>query len=81
MAPHTLKLKKGMLVMLIRNLNPAEGHCNGVKYVINNLLDRVIEVTAVSGSNIGSKLFVPRAIMDNNDSKEEGSSLCELHLQ
>ena len=67
MAPHTLKLKKGMLVMLIRNLNPAEGHCNGVKYVINNLLDRVIEVTAVSGSNIGAKLFVPRVIMDNND--------------
>ena len=68
MAPHTLKLKKGMLVMLIRNLNPAEGHCNGVKYVINNLLDRVIEVTAVSGSNVGAKLFVPRVIMDNNDS-------------
>ena len=67
MAPHTLKLKKGMLVMLIRNLNPAEGHCNGVKYVINNLLDRVIEVTAVSGSNIGAKLFVPHVIMDNND--------------
>ena len=63
-----MKLKKGMLVMLIRNLNPAEGHCNGVKYVINNLLDRVIEVTAVSGSNIGAKLFVPRVIMDNNDS-------------
>ena len=68
MAPHCLKLKKGMLVMLMRNLNPAEGHCNGVKYIVNNLLDRVIEVTAVSGSNPGSKLFVPRIIMDNNDS-------------
>ena len=68
MAPHCLKLKKGMLVMLIRNLNPAEGHCNGVKYVVNNLLDRVIEVTSVSGSNPGSKLFVPRIIMDNKDS-------------
>ena len=68
MAPHCLRLKKGMLVMLMRNLNPADGHCNGVKYIVNNLLDRVIEVTAVSGSKPGSKLFVPRIIMDNNDS-------------
>ena len=68
MAPHCLRLKKGMLVMLMRNLNPPEGHCNGVKYIINNLLERVIEVTAVNGSNPGAKLFVPRIIMDNNDS-------------
>ena len=68
MAPHCLRLKKGMLVMLIRNLNPSEGHCNGVKYVVNSLLERVIEVTSVNGSNPGSKLLVPRIIMDNNDS-------------
>ena len=68
MAPHCLRLKKGMLVMLMRNLNPSEGHCNGVKYVINNLKERVVEVTAVNGSNPGAKLFVPRIIMENNDS-------------
>ena len=67
-APHCLKLKKGMLVMLLRNLDPTNGHCNGVKYVINNLLERVIEVTAVNGSNPGSKLLVPRIIMINSDS-------------
>ena len=68
LAPHCLKLKKGMLVMLLRNLDPENGHCNGVKYVINNLLDRVLEVTSVNGSNPGSKLLVPRIIMINSDS-------------
>ena len=54
--------------MLLRNLDPENGHCNGVKYVINNLLDRVLEVTSVNGSNPGSKLLVPRIIMINSDS-------------
>ena len=67
LAPHCLKLKKGMLVMLLRNLDPENGHCNGVKYVVNNLLDRVLEITAVNGSNPGSKLLVPRIIMINSD--------------
>ena len=54
--------------MLLRNLDPTNGHCNGVKYVINNLLERVIEVTSVNGSNPGSKLLVPRIVMINSDS-------------
>ena len=67
LAPHCLKLKKGTLVMLIRNLDSENGHCNGVKYVVNNLLDRVIEMTSVNGSNPGVKLLVPRILMINND--------------
>ena len=67
LAPHCLKLKQGTLVMLIRNLDSENGHCNGVKYVVNNLLDRVIEMTSVNGSNPGLKLLVPRILMINND--------------
>ena len=62
-APHALFLKVGMVVMLLRNLDPKNGHCNGVKYIINNLLDHVIEVTSISGSNPGARLFVPRITM------------------
>ena len=60
MPPHKLTLKTGMPVMLLRNLDQKNGHCNGVKYVILNMADHVIEVMAISGSNPGSKLFVPR---------------------
>ena len=68
LAPHRLQLKVGMMVMLIRNLDVENGHCNGVKYVINNLLSRVIEMTSLNGSNPGAKLLVPRIIMISNDS-------------
>ena len=63
-APHKLSLKNGMIVMLLRNIDPKNGHCNGVKYIINNMLDHVIEVTAISGSFAGNRLFVPRIFME-----------------
>ena len=60
MPPHKLALKIGMPVMLLRNLDQKNGHCNGVKYVIRNMAQHVIEVMAISGSKPGSKLFLPR---------------------
>ena len=60
MPAHKLTLKKGMPVMLLRNLDAKNGHCNGVKYVVVNMLDHVIEVMAISGSHPGAKLFIPR---------------------
>ena len=49
-----------MSVMLLRNLDPKNGHCNGVKYTIQNMQDHVIHAMAISGSNPGAKLFIPR---------------------
>ena len=60
MPPHKLVLKKGMPVMLLRNLDQKNGHCNGVKYVIQNMQDHVIQVMSISGSSPGAKLFIPR---------------------
>ena len=55
MPPHKLILKKGMPVMLLRNLDPKNGHCNGVKYVVTFMADHVIEVISISGTNTGKK--------------------------
>ena len=55
MPPHKLILKKGMPVMLLRNLDPKGGHCNGVKYVVTFMADHVIEVISISGTNTGKK--------------------------
>ena len=60
MPPHKLTLKVGMPVMLLRNLDQKQGHCNGVKYVILCMAEHVIEVMSISGSNPGAKLFIPR---------------------
>ena len=67
MPPHKLTLKKGLPVMLLRNLDQINGHCNGVKYVVVNMHhDHVLELMAISGSNPGAKLFVPRITLISN---------------
>ena len=65
--PHNLELKLGAVIMLLRNLNPSEGHVNGTRYVVQNLLPHVIDVITISGNNIGSKLFIPRIWLHSKD--------------
>ena len=36
---HKLKLKKGMVVMLLRNLNPIEGLCNGTRLLVEDVIE------------------------------------------
>ena len=45
---HVLKLKKGMPLMLLRNLNPREGLCNGTKLIYLRTIDsKVLECQIV----------------------------------
>ena len=60
MPPHKLKLKVGCPIMLMRNMNPHDGHCNGTKYVITHLHNNIIEAVIANGSYAGNKLFIPR---------------------
>ena len=62
-APHLLKLKRGLPVVLIRNMDPKNSHCNGVKYVVRNIRPHVLELKAISGSNVGTSLFLPRIVI------------------
>ena len=65
--PHLLELKPGAVIILLRNINPSEGHVNGTRYVVQNLLPHVIDAVAISGSNIGSKIFIPRIWLLSQD--------------
>ena len=40
---HVISLKLGSIIMLLRNLNPAEGHCNGTRYIVTNMAKHMIE--------------------------------------
>ena len=53
--------------MLLRNLNPLEGHMNGTKYVVNNLAPHVIDATSISPNNNGARIFIPRINMTAAD--------------
>jgi ATP-dependent DNA helicase PIF1 len=61
MPPHILKLKVGAPILLLRNLDPRNGHCNGSKYIVSNLLPNVIEaINMTPGPHCNKKLLIPR---------------------
>ena len=43
MPPHKLLLKVGCTIMLLRNFDPTNGHCNGTRYVVTSLHNHVIK--------------------------------------
>ena len=60
MPPHKLVLKEKAPIMLLRNMDPFNGHCNATKYVVNRLNDHIIDATVASGLHSGQRLFIPR---------------------
>ena len=57
---HEIALKKGFIVMLLRNIKPSSGHVNGTRYVVDNTTPNVLFLTSVSGSKTGERLILPR---------------------
>ena len=60
---HRLVLKPGMVLMLLRNLNPRKSLCNGTKLIFHRVLNyRVLECT-ISGDLDRRKVFIPRVAL------------------
>ncbi|SAM04037.1 hypothetical protein [Absidia glauca] len=57
---HTLKLKIGCPVMLLRNLDPKSGLCNGTRLICRAFGSSVIKVEITSGSHKGHMALIPR---------------------
>jgi hypothetical protein len=58
--PHVLKLKIGCPVILLRNLDPANGLCNGTRLVIRACQRNSIDVEIVLGQHAGKRVFLTR---------------------
>jgi len=63
---HETELRINCPVILLRNLNPHEGLCNGTRMVITAMAERVIEVQVLTGSHAGKKAFIPRISIDTS---------------
>ena len=50
--PHKLTLKIGQPIMLLRNVNPSVGLCNGTRLVIKDLYSRLIRAQILIGYSI-----------------------------
>ncbi|XP_019179601.1 PREDICTED: ATP-dependent DNA helicase PIF1-like [Ipomoea nil] len=66
---HTLNLKTGSPVMLMRNIDHSLGLCNGTRLIITKLADHVIEGELLIGPNKGTKVLIPRMSMSPLDPK------------
>ncbi|KAL7103935.1 hypothetical protein ACP275_08G211800 [Erythranthe tilingii] len=66
---HELKLKEGVSVMLLRNIDQSSGLCNGTRLSITRLGNRVLEAKIISGTNIGHKVFIPRLTLTPSDNR------------
>lgn len=66
---HELKLKVGLPVMLLRNINQSAGLCNGTRMPITQLGNKFVQAKIITGTHVGDKVYIPRIIMSPNDSK------------
>lgn len=57
---HRLELKIGVPIMVLRNIDPSEGLCNGTRAVVTQFSSRVLEVRILGGDFAGKTAFIPR---------------------
>lgn len=58
--PFKLELKVGCPIMLLRNIAPKDGLCNGTRLMVVRCASRVIEARILNGDKIGNLVFIPR---------------------
>lgn len=68
--PGELNLKIGCPVILLRNLSPAQGLCNGTRMVITQMGNRVLEVRLLGGERDGQLALIPRISLIPTSSTE-----------
>ncbi|KAM0840949.1 hypothetical protein ACQ4PT_059342 [Festuca glaucescens] len=66
---HRLVLKRGVPIMLLRNISQATGLCNGTRLIVSRLAEKVIEAVVMTGSNIGDVVYIPRICLTARDPK------------
>ena len=57
-----LKMKLGCPLMLLRNLDPGRGLCNGTRMILLNAYRRILEVVIIGGDHHAEKAFIPRIL-------------------
>ncbi|XP_002449443.2 uncharacterized protein LOC8071841 [Sorghum bicolor] len=65
--PQELKLKINCPVILLRNLDPNNGLCNGTRLMVRALQDNAIDAEIVAGQHARKRVFIPRLPLSPSD--------------
>ena len=65
--PHKLTLKVGCIVMLLHNLNPARGICNGRRLHVVQLARHSVCAEILTGDKRGNVVLIPRILLRPSD--------------
>jgi len=65
---HSIKLKVGAPIMLLRNLDQSEGLCNGSRLIVTKLANHVISAKIITGKSQGTEIYIPRMSMSPSQS-------------
>ncbi|KAI8561187.1 hypothetical protein RHMOL_Rhmol04G0318500 [Rhododendron molle] len=58
--PFKVELKVGCPIILLRNIAPKDGLCNGTRMMVVRCAPRIIEVLILTGGHFGKFAFIPR---------------------
>ena len=62
-----LELKVGCAIMVLKNLDAANGVCNGSRGILSRCSNRVLEMELITGDFAGQKVFIPRTLNTPTD--------------
>ncbi|KAL6570090.1 hypothetical protein OROMI_014604 [Orobanche minor] len=67
---HLLRLKINCPIMLLRNINPSEGLCNGTRLICRHLEKNVLGAEIVSGQHSVESVCIPRIPLEPSDKQK-----------
>jgi hypothetical protein len=66
---HLIRLKIGVPIMLLRNINQSMGLCNGTRLIVTRLGEWVLEARVITGSHTGELVCIPRIVLNASTTK------------